>query len=174
MSLSPTTRSIQYATEDAEKLREALAGEDPQLVLDMLEGSTNLHEAILSVVDEISEDEILLAGLEAHLAKLAERKARIKQSIETRRTIILSAMDRAGIPTIKGPTATLSKRETAPAPVIEDESKIPARFFVEQPRPDPKLDKAALKEALAALKPDEEIPGAHMSNGGLSLTIRRA
>lgn len=153
---------------DAIKIREALAGEDPALVLDMIEGSSNLHEAICVVVEEIGEDEILLAGLKAQIAKLAERKARIDKSIEDRRAIILSAMDRADIPSIKSPSATISKRPTAPAVVIEDEAEIPTRFFVPA---DPKLDKVALK---AALEAKEEIPGARLSNGGISLTVRRA
>lgn len=156
---------------DALKIREALEGEDPQLVLDMIEGSTNLQEAVCVVAEEIGEDEILLVGLKAHIAKLTERKSRIEKSIEDRRNIILSAMDRADIPTIKSPTATLTKRPTAAKVVVTDESLVPARFFIPQ---DPKLDKEALTEAVKALGPEESIPGAAMSNGGISLTIRRA
>ena len=74
------------------------------------------------------------------------------------------------------------------------EADIPAEFFVPQPPPPPKLDKAALRlalqdrarevefasaitdvverqMALAALAP---IPGATLNNGGFSLQIRRS
>ncbi len=81
-----------------------------------------------------------------------------------------------------------------PDVVVTTEADIPAEFFVPQPPPPPKLDKAALKEALkrretkiefaASLKDAEErarelasippIPGAALNNGSVSLQIRRS
>ncbi len=157
-------RELHSAAEIRQALREH---DDPALILDMIEGSTNFHEAIAAVVEEIAEDEILFAGLEAKEAELGERKARIGKSIETRRQIILLAMDKAGVPTSKGPLATLSVRPTPPKVIVTNEAEIPAAFFIPQ---DPKLDKKAL---LAALK-DGPVQGAELSNGGLSLSIRKA
>lgn len=150
-------------------LRLALRGEaDAQLVLDMIEGSTNLHEAVCVVAEEILEDEIVLEGTKAMLAALGERKARIEKSIEDRRNIILMAMDRAGIPTIKSPSCTLSTRDVPAKVVVIDEAAIPASYFT---TPEPKLDKRALGEAL---KGGAAVPGAELSNGGIGLTLRRA
>ncbi len=164
---SYSTAKVREELAGWQKIRAVLSDDlDPQTLLDTLEGETNLFEAILVVEEEILEHEILLAGLEKMLATLGERKSRHKATIETLRTTILAAMDRAEIPTIRGATATLTRRKTPGQPIIDDEAEIPSEFFVPQP---PKLDKAKLKEALA----NGPVSGAHLSNGGISLTIRR-
>lgn len=140
--------------------------DDPQLILDMIEGSTELHEAILVVHDEIQEDAILAGGLKAAIETLQSRQARIEKSIETRRQIILSAMVKAEIDTIKSPVVTLSTKNTPPKTIITEEAQIPAKFWKAQ---DPTLDKRALAEALKA---GEIVPGAELSNGGITLGVR--
>jgi hypothetical protein len=67
------------------------------------------------------------------------------------------------------PTATIFLTKRKPNIVIDSEAEIPAAFWT-IPKVEPKLDKKALKEALEA---DEEIPGAHLDNGSISLSIRR-
>jgi hypothetical protein len=95
---------------------------------------------------------------------------------------------------LRRPTATLTLRTLPPDIVVLQESDIPSEFFVAQPPPPPKLDKAALRNALRArqaqieavanfadpearqraLAPFPAIPGATLNNGSLSLQIRRA
>ena len=95
---------------------------------------------------------------------------------------------------LRRPTATLTLRKLPIDVVVTSEADIPSEFFVPQPPPPPKLNKAALKEALQAremkasfassLDDVEEkaralaaippIPGATLNNGGFSLQIRRA
>lgn len=164
---SATVRAIGAELNDAVKLR-AMLGEDadPKLILDTIEGETNLAEACAVVLEQTLEDEILLEGLGVKIAELQTRKGRMERSIESRRGIILMAMDKAGLHTIKSPLGTMSVRPTQPKLVVKDEAVIPARFFKPQ---DPKLDRAALAEALKA---KEVIPGAELSNGGVSLSIR--
>lgn len=164
---SITVRKIGAELNRAVEIRRMLAGEDdPALVLDMIEGETDLAEACLVVLEETMEDETLLAGLEATIKALQERKGRIERSVENRRGIILMAMEKAGIETIKGALATLSSRPTPRKAVVSDEPSIPARFWKAG---NPTLDRAALKAALDA---GEVVPGAHLSNGGVSLSIR--
>lgn len=168
MGKSYTVTKVGDELANALAIRGALRAEaDAQLVLDMIEGSTDLHEAICVVAEEIGEDEILLDGIKAAQTNLAARKARVEKSIDDRRNIILMAMDRAGIPAIKSPTCTLSVRSTPPQAVIIDESAIPADYFITK---EPTLDKRTLA---AALK-NGPIPGAELSNGGIGLTLRRA
>jgi hypothetical protein len=165
---SYTVTKIGDELANALALRAALREEaDVQLMLDMIEGSTNLHEAVCVVAEEILEDEILLEGTKAMATALAERRSRIEKSIETRRGIILMAMDRASVPTIKSPTCTLSVRDIPPKVVVVNEAEIPATYFVAA---EPKLDKRALGEALKS----GAVPGAELSNGGVGLTLRRA
>ena len=73
------------------------------------------------------------------------------------------------LPTLQLATATLSIAKRKPQVVIDNEAEIPARFFTPQPAPAPKLDKKALAAALA----ETPMPGAHLDNGSVSLTIRR-
>lgn len=139
---------------------------DPATLLDTLEGETELHESLLVVYEEIMENISLLSGLDSTIEALQVRAGRLKKTNETLRNVILSAMDKAGLKTIKGPLATLTARKGKPAAIIDEESDIPSKFFTPQP---PKLDKKAVKNALDE---GEAIPGAHLSNGSISLTIR--
>ncbi len=149
-------------------LSDMLAGEDcdEQTLLDTLEGATDLHEALLVVADSIAEDEMQLAGRKNYTDKLGARKTRIERTIDTKRGLILMAMDRAALPAVKGAMATLSVRQVKPGVSITDESLIPAKYFKAV---DPALDKKALTEAV---KGGAKVPGAELGNGGISLTIR--
>lgn len=164
---SATVKAIGAELNDALKLRQQLGEDcDPKLLLDTIEGETNLAEACVFVLEQTHEDEILIEGLDAKIKELQVRKGRMEKSVADRRTIILMAMDRAGLHTIRSPLGTLSVRPTAPKATITDEAVIPAKFFKPQ---DPKLDKVAV---LDALKAGETVPGASLSNGGIQLSIR--
>jgi hypothetical protein len=165
---SVTVAKVTSELNRAVEIRRALAehADDPQLLLDTIEGETDLAEACMVVYGETLEDEILLEGLTATIKSLQDRKARVEKSIDTRRGIILMAMDKAGLQTIKAPIATLSIRETQPRLNVSEEALIPSRFW--KPA-DPTLDRKALAEALKA---KEAVPGASLSNGGISLSIR--
>ena len=164
---SVTVKTLASELNRAVEIRRALAEhDDPQLLLDTIEGQTDLAEACVVVFEETLEDETLLAGVDATIKTLQDRKSRIERSIATRRNIILMAMDKAGLQVIKAPLATLSMRETPPKVQISEEASIPSRFW--KPA-DPKLDKAAVTEALKA---GETVPGASLSNGGITLSIR--
>lgn len=150
-------------------LRQALGEyDDPQLILDMIEGSTDLPEAIAAVYEEVLENEALVAGIKAKCDEMNQRRARLEKTVDDLRNIITMAMEKSGFETVKTPLATLTVRSTPPQPIIEDESAIPAAFWMPQ---DPKLDTAAVR---AAIKDGQDIPGVTRSNGGISLTIRKA
>lgn len=172
-------------------IREAfqIGEEDEALVLDTIEGETSLFEAVDVVLERIANAEVMLEGLEAVIAKLASRKVRYETRIKTDRALLEQALSIAELNTLERPAATLTLSARAPGLTITEESDIPAKYW----KPgDPKLDKKALTadlreraKALAALPEDApqraalvaslpEIPGATLSNGAPSLTIRRA
>lgn len=164
---SMTVRKIGAELNRAVELRRALQeNDDPQLLLDTIEGETDLGEACAIVYEETLEDDVLLAGLVAKIEELQTRKSRVERSIDQRRAVILMAMEKAGLGTLKTPLGTMSVRQVPPKAIITDEALIPARFWKPS---DPKLDKAALKAALDA---KEVVPGATLSNGGIGLTVR--
>jgi hypothetical protein len=139
---------------------------DEQLILDMIEGETNLHELILKIEDNIAEHDMNAEAVSLRIAKLQDRKARFKRSSETLRTIILSAMDKAGIRKIQGEGATITVKVKPTALIVNEESVLPSNYF----KTETKLDK---KKLLSALKEGSEIEGAELDNGGISLQIRR-
>lgn len=150
-------------------LKEIGADDDAELVADSIEGETNLHEAIEAALAEIDESEVLIAGLKAKVEAFRARQSATEARRDRIRALIEQAMAMTEQTKLRLPTATLSLAKRKPAVVIDDEAAIPSRFWTPQPPPPPKLDKAALKDALA----EGDVPGAHLDNGGFGLTIRR-
>jgi hypothetical protein len=165
-----TNPLIKHATDQAEQwadLKAELAdvpGIDDQTLFDTLEGEVDLLEVLGAVDTAIIELEIDVEGTDALLKKLSERKASRKRHINTLRNLVLQAMDIAGEKTIKLPGATYTLRNTKPARVVDNEALIPSEYFKQ---PDPVLDKSKLRAA------EGEVPGTHIDNGGISLTLRR-
>ena len=102
----------------------------------------------------------------AHITKLSERKQRLKTRVDHVRVSILSAMEVAELKTKKTPLATVSRRNTAPKLIVADEALIPSDYWKPQP---PALDKKLL---IDRLKAEDRVPGAELSNGGETLSIR--
>ena len=143
---------------------------------------------------EIDESEALILGLKEKEGQFSKRRRAMEERVKRFRSLVEQAMAVAEQQKLRRPTATLTLRKLPPDVVVTSEADIPSEFFVPQPPPPPKLDKAALKEALqkrekkvefaASLEDAEEreralaslppIPGAMLNNGGFSLQIRRA
>lgn len=174
MSQLNTERSMIVQTEAAKKLMASLKEQglegDAELIADSLEGETNFLEAIEAALAEIDEREILIIGLDEKIKAFETRKKQQKDAAERIRALIEQAMMATDQTSLKLTTATISLRKVAPAVVITNEADIPARFWIEQERPAPRLDKKALAEALKA---NETIPGADLDNGSIGLSVRR-
>lgn len=151
-------------------LKEAGEIDDADLVADMIEGETGLQEAIEAALSEIDECEIVIIGLKAKEQAFEARRKATEDRADRIRAMIEQAMLATEQMSLRLPTATVSLRKTAPSLVVTNEADIPAKFWIQQERPAPKLDKKALAEAL---KSDEAVPGAMLDNGGFGLSIRR-
>jgi Siphovirus Gp157 len=189
---------IRRETEAAKALlagiRNMIPEEDLSLLLDTLEGETNLLEAIDLALAEIDETEALISGLKEKEGQFTARRRAMEERVRRFRGLIEQAMAVADQERLRRPTATLTLRKLPIDVVVLSEADIPADFFVPQPPPPPKLDKKALKQALeareaklsfaASLEDAQErgkalaaippIPGATLDNGGVSLQVRRA
>lgn len=132
-----------------ETLREslrALGGEgDEALLLDSIEGETNLFEAIDLLLAENADDQAIVAAIELQVQNLANRKERFKKRTEARKAVIEQAFITADLPKIERPLGTVYLSARAPKAVIETESEIPAKFWEAG---DPVLNKKALLEEL--------------------------
>lgn len=142
--------------------------DDPDTLADTIEGETNLHEAIAKVMDGITEDEVMIAGLRTMTEQLVNRRLRFENRIDRRRNAIERAMAAGELTKLELPQATLSIRRVPPKLQVLSETLIPESFWVPQP---PKLDRG---EIAAAIKAGREVPGAALDNGSTTLAIRRA
>lgn len=149
-----------------EQLRDLQADDDEDVVRDSIEGETDLHEAIEAAVKRLGDDLAAIEGLEAYTKKLDGRKARLKERVETTREAIANAMELARLPKMETPFATIAQKKVAPKVIITEEADIPSDFFKPQP---PKLDKRAVMDALKA---KQVVPGAQLSNGGTTISVR--
>ncbi len=164
--VTAVTREVAKHVELKEQMEAVYQDLDPQALIDTLEGETDLSEVLLKIAAQVEDYKALAAATQLRIDDLQARKHRTVKAAETLRAIILQAMDTTGTDKVTGPEMTLSCRRTKGQLVIDDESKIPAAYWKPQ---DPKLDKKALGEAV---KDGAKIDGCHLSNGGLSLTIR--
>jgi hypothetical protein len=154
----------------AKALRESIAAldGDDALLTDMVEGETQLFEALDRLLRRIADNRAVVEGIAAEEARLGERRRRYEKRVQDDRSLIEQAMMIADLPKLERPTATLSLAKRQPSAIIDTEADIPAEFWK---TPAPALDKKAL---LAALKDGRDVPGATLSNAAPSLTIRIA
>lgn len=163
-------RQTEAAKRLVSSLKESGETDDAELVSDMIEGETSLNEAIEAALAEIDEAEIIIAGLKAKEQAFEARRKQQEDRANRIRAMIEQAMLATEQQSLRLTTATVTLRKIAPALVITNEADIPTRFWIEQERPAPKLDKKALAEAV---KNNEPIPGATLDNGSFGLTVRR-
>lgn len=159
---------LKRETEAARILREQLADleGDEETIRDTIEGETNLHELIASVAEDIATDEASVAGIKAHIETMKARKDRLERRIEFRRSAVLNAMSIGEIKKMELAIATLTRKPVPPKVQITDETTIPSWFWK---RAEPALDKKAIADAL---KNNEQVPGATLSNGGETLAVK--
>lgn len=166
--------TLRRETEAAKKLlamlRDDGSAEDAEIVETAIEGETNLLEAVAAVIDQIDEEEIVIAGGKAKIDAIQARVSAKKHRVEMLRASIEQAMLIAEQDKLNLPTATVFVSKRAPALVIDSEADIPSEFFKVPEPPAPKLD---VKAVAAAIKDGREVPGARLDNGTTSLSIRR-
>lgn len=141
-------------------------GDDEQAAADMIEGETSLFEALDRAITEVRNCDIIVTGCDDAINTLQSRKTRAANRKGVIRAAIEQAMVTADQKSIALPTATLTISHRAGKAIVSETSEVPARFFKQPP---PKLDQSALTKAL---RDGETVPGAHLSNGTVSLTIR--
>lgn len=139
--------------------------EDEDLRLDMIEAETDANSLFSAIVAQIIEADKSAMGLAAYERKFKERRTRMEHRIEKLRELGFKIMEAADIRKVELPEATLSIRNGTQQVVITDESRLPDKFVRVERSP----RKTEIKDAL---KSGEAIPGAELSNGSPSLSIR--
>jgi hypothetical protein len=132
---------------------------------DMIEAETDALTICRQLVGEIIEADIMATGVGVMEETLKKRRHRFERGIEARRRMIHSIMNAAALKNVSLPEATLSIRAGTQAVVITDEAAIPESYIKIERSP----KRAEIKEAL---KNGTTVPGAMLSNGAPSLSIR--
>lgn len=146
-----------------------MLGDDEQARNDLVEGETNLFEALAYADERLQVIEALAYGIDNQMARLKQRSERLKAQHDRIKSMIGAAMAEAQITKAELAGGTISYKDTAPKVEITDESAIPSDYWQRQA---PKLDKAGLAKALKALDDGDEIPGARLVRGK-TVAIRR-
>lgn len=151
------------------QLRAALGeaiDDDMQLLLDMIEGETGFLEAVDAVLEARADNTAMIEAMAQREAELRARRQRFEMREETIRKALQRSLEATGLKKLQRPLATLSLGNRAPMAIVTNEALIPDSYKIPQPA---KLDRRMLLEALRG---GVNVPGAALSNGGTSLTIR--
>lgn len=149
-----------------QQLIERFPDADEDTLRDTLEGLTDLHEKLCTVIRSQQEDETLAEALKKRINEMQSRLRRLSQRAETKRDLVTIVLERAEIDKIVEADFTVSTRRTPPRLVIFEESSIPSDYWRPQ---SPKLDRRKLTDDLKSGKP---VAGASLDNGGRSITVR--
>lgn len=144
-------------------------GEDERTLMDTLEGMVDkpLPEQLAAIFESAQDDKLMVDAIDQRMGQLNDRAKRLQHRFEQKKSLISWAMQEAAIKKIEAATVTLSLRQTPASVVITDEAALPPSMVKTKTSTSP--DKAAIK---AALEAGQEVPGASMNNGGMSLSAR--
>lgn len=138
--------------------------EDHAALIDMTEGLTSASDLVAVLVRRSRADEAYANALTAMIRDMTDRRSRYDARADRHRLAAQRLMDACELRRVEMADFTASIRAVPGKVEIDDEALLPDDLcrIVRQP------DKAKIKEALAA----GTIPGAHMTNGSESLTVR--
>lgn len=150
-----------------EKLLEEMPelANDPECLLDTIDGLTDTTEQITTLVRSAVEDENLVEELEIYMSRLRDRKSWLEHRAKKKRAIALHAMQEIDVKHITAPDMNIGVRFVPPAVVIVNEDLIPFSFLRIRKEP----DKALIKDEL---KHGRTVPGATLGNGNFTLSVK--
>lgn len=138
--------------------------DDAELLETTLEGETDLHGIITTMLELEADAKDMAAAIRARRDTLLAREARYKRQVEGFRSLIQRVMEFAGLKKLTLPEATLSLAIRAPEPIVTDETLLPSECF--------KIVRTIDKSTIKALCKEGTIPnGVTMGNGSVGLRI---
>jgi hypothetical protein len=139
--------------------------EDEELKRYVIEHGTDFKPALEACLAAMREAESLAEGIYGRIKTLDDRANRMERKADAMRALMQKILEHAQASKFVLPEATLSLRQIPPSVVIADEAQIPVDYLRIKSEP----DKTAIKKALLD---GVEVPGACLSNGGISLSVR--
>lgn len=125
----------------------------------------NIDALIVKSVRAMKEAESNAAAVKSRIADLEARQSRFESRARAIRSVVFSAFDAMGWTKFQHPEFTVTVGKPRDSLIITDEAQLPSEYIRTKSEPDKAL-------ITSALKAGTEIPGAVLSNGLPSLTIR--
>lgn len=139
--------------------------DDEELFRDMLEGNTRFNEIMDRLLIEMRDNETLADAAAARIGKLRERQTRLKHRMNFYRSLMHRLLTVTGIQSVALAEAKVSIMKSPEKVIITDESAVPDAFMKITKEP----NKTAIKNAI---KSGTYVPGAALSNGGTTISVR--
>lgn len=125
----------------------------------------NVDTLIVKSIRSMKEAESNAAAVKSRISDLEIRQSRFENQARAIRSVIFAAFDVMGWTKFQHPEFTVTVGKPRDALIITDEAALPSEYIRTKSEPDRTL-------ITSALKAGTEVPGAILSNGLPSLTIR--
>ena len=162
--------NLEFSAIHYRSIRDRIRVEDPQIdeqtLADTVEGLTDLHEILATVIRAALSDQALATGLEGRIAEMQTRLDRLQDRAAKRRQIAKDVMVELDLKKLSAPDFTASIRPGTPALTVIDEAAVPSIYWL--PR-EPRLNRQGLANDL---KQGAEITGVALSNPEPVLSVR--
>jgi len=145
---------------------EELGISDPELLHDTLEGETDIFELLDWMLNKEAEENSNQEAIKIRQEQLAQRKKASEARQVSMRNLIEQTAILIGEKKIKRAEATISISDKKPSILNVDLDILPEKYI----RIKKEADRTAINEAI---KSGEIIEGVVLSNGGITLSIRR-
>jgi hypothetical protein len=139
--------------------------EDDELFRDTLEGNTRFTEIMDRLLAEMRDNETLAEATAQRIGKIRERQTRLTHRAQFYRSLMHRLLTLTGLKSVALAEAKVSVCRSPDKVIITDEAAIPDQYQVIKKEP----NKTAIKNAL---KNGTYVPGATLSNGGTTLSVR--
>ena len=139
--------------------------DDEELFRDTLEGNTRFNEIMDRLLGEMRDNETLAEATSARIAKIRERQTRLTHRAQFYRSLMHRLLTVTGIQSVALAEAKVSIMKSPDKVIITDESAVPDAFMKITKEP----NKTAIKNAI---KTGTYVPGAALSNGGTTISVR--
>ena len=159
------------AVEDVMREVNALMAEFPQLaddeelMRDMLEGNTRFDRIMDRLLSDMRDNETLAEASSQRIGKIRERQTRLTHRAQFLRGLMHRLLTLTGLKSVALAEAKISVVNSPEKVIITDENAIPDELMKITREP----NKTAIKNAI---KSGQVIPGATMSNGGTTISVR--
>jgi hypothetical protein len=160
----PLSEEVRIGHTVADQLAAAGIDTDDAHYSELFASGSDLPDRLLRILRAARYVEADAETLGGMMKDMAERKARLERKAKSMRQTVLWAMAEVGLTKLHGPDLSASVSAGKPSVLITDEDALPDECCA--------FKRVPSKTAIAAALAEGPVPGACMSNGTPSLTIR--